>query len=115
MIQILPEERWDELTEIFDEQFDSGLPHRGRATILADIDEDGNIVAFIVVEMLARVGQVWSDKSSPTSTARLMNYIEDSMAPESAVIVIASDERYNSLCEKFQMRQMAGTVYRRDF
>jgi hypothetical protein len=111
MIEMFPEERWPELTEIFVREFNSTLPHKGRAYILADVVE-GEIKAFVVVEMLLRVGQVYSTGGS---ARRLLKQVEDNMPPNTAVIAIASEPRYESLFEKFKMYKFEGALYRRDF
>lgn len=111
MIEKLNEERWDELTDIFAREFNSGLPHKGRAYILADI-VDGEIKAFMVVELLVRWGQVYSTGGSPR---KLFQEAVSSIPPDTAVIAIASEPRYESLLEKFDMTKREGTVYRRDF
>lgn len=111
MIEMLPVERWSELTEIFSREFDSALPNKGKAYILADV-EDGEIKAFVVVEMLLRVGQVYSTSGSPR---KLLKQVVDNMPANTAVIAIASEPRYESLFKKFEMDKFEGTLYRRDF
>lgn len=111
-IEILPEERWPELREIFAREFNSDLPHKGRSKIIADIGENGEIQGFLVTEVLIRVGLV----HSPGNKAkRMFSWLLRNMLPDSAVIAIASSERFDSLCKRFQMREIEGKVFRRDF
>jgi hypothetical protein len=113
MLQLLPEERWPELAEIFRTEFDSELPHRGKASIMADVDDEtGEIRGFMVLEFLARIGQVYSTGGK---TRRMFELIEEQIPPCSSVIAIASEPRFEGLCEKFQMREVEGKVFRRDF
>jgi hypothetical protein len=112
MIQILEENRWEELREIFARDFKSDLPHRGRSTIIADIDEDGEIKGFLVTEVLLRVGLI----HNPGNKAREMfSWLLKNMIPDSAVIAIAHSDAYDSLCELFKMQRVEGSIYRRDF
>jgi hypothetical protein len=112
MIQILEENRWEELREIFAREFKSDLPHKGRSSIIADIDEDGEIKGFLVTEVLLRVGLV----HNPGNKAKgLFSWLLKNMIPDSAVIAIASSKEYEPLCELFDMRPIEGKVYRRDF
>jgi hypothetical protein len=111
-IEILPFERWEELREIFAKEFNSDLPHKGRATILADIDENGEINGFLVTEVLLRVGLI----HNPGNKAKAMfSWLLKNMLPDSAVIAIASSKEYEPLCETFGMREIEGKVFRRDF
>jgi len=111
MIQILEENRWEELREIFAKEFKSDLPHKGRSSIIADIDEDGEIKGFLVTEVLLRVGLI----HNPGKKANEMfSWLLKNMIPDSAVIAIAHSG-YESLCELFDMRPVEGKVYRRDF
>lgn len=111
-VQVLDESRWPELRDIFAREFNSDLPNKGRATILADIDESGEIKGFLVTEVLLRVGLI----HNPGNKAREMfSWLLKNMIRNSAVIAIASSEEYEPLCEAFEMRPIEGKVFRRDF
>ena len=112
MIQILPRERWPELAEIFKTEFEgSDLPGES-AMILAEVDETGAVQGFMVCEALARVGQIW--RSGP-HTREMLKWLEGQIPPGTPVIAIASEERFEGLCRAFQMREVPGKVFRRDF
>jgi hypothetical protein len=111
MITILPEERWEELREIFDKYFDSDLPHSGQAFIIADVDDEGQILSFLVLEQMFRIGQVFGNGSNPRP---LFKYVENSLS-KGVIIGVASEPRYESLFEKYKMHKVQGTMYRRDF
>lgn len=111
MIQLLPEDRWPEIAETLKTEFDAELPFKDKSSIIADI-EDNEIKGFVVAEYLLRIGQIWSKKGNPRG---LIKYLEQNMAANTSVIVIASDERFHGLCKKFDMREVEGTVFRRDF
>jgi hypothetical protein len=66
------------------------------------------------VENLLRVGQIWNegDKSTPL---KLIRYLLKNIPKGSSVVVIATDSRYESLCEKLGMREVSGKLFRRDF
>lgn len=111
MIQILPQERWSELADIFRTEFDSELPQPS-ATILADVDADGTIMGFLVLEFLARIGQIYQTGKN----SRLMfDFWNDQIRPGHSVIAIASEPRFEKLCESYDMRKIEGTVWRKDF
>jgi hypothetical protein len=112
MIQVLPESRWPELTDIFAREFNASLPHSGRAQILADVDEEGNILGFVVTEILVRVGQIYKIGNKGYE---MLRHLERHMLRDSAVVAISSSPDFDSLCEKFGMRRVEGTVFRRDF
>jgi hypothetical protein len=110
-ITILPRERWDELKQIFDSEFDSALPH-ANSTIIADVDELGRIKGFIVAETLIRVGQIYN---SADKTREMFERLIESMPEDTGVIVIADQRRYERLALIFGMRHVPGKIYRRDF
>lgn len=112
MLQNLPEERWHELTDVFKKEFGAELPHKGKATILADLAEDGAVRGFVVLEFLARIGQIYN---SGTKTRRMLKLIEEQVPAGNSVIAISSDKRFDGLCEMFDMRELDGKVFRRDF
>lgn len=111
MIQELPKERWPELTEIFAREFDAILPDP-TSTILADVDEDGTIKGFMVVEFLWRLGQIWQTGGK---TREMFDQVDLNMPPGNSVIAIASEPRFEGLCKMYGMRQIEGTIYRKDF
>lgn len=111
MIQILPKERWPELAEIFRTEFDAVLPDDS-ATILADVDDEGEITGFLVLEFLARIGQI----HTPGANSRLMlDFFNEQVRPGNSVIAIADQPRFERLCESYGMRKVEGVVYRKDF
>jgi hypothetical protein len=112
MLQILPVERWDELKEVFRTEFDAELPHKGKASILAELAENGEIKGFVVVEFLARIGQIYN---SGIKTREMLNLINEQIPPGNSVIAISSNPRFDGLCGLFGMREVEGKVFRKDF
>jgi hypothetical protein len=115
MIGVLEEERWPELREIFEKDWDSGLPNKGRANIIAEFDEDGNIRSFVVAEMVMRIGQIHSENGAPR---KLFRWLEEHMPRDNTVIVVADEPRFEKLCELLKMRPLVEErvqVFRRDF
>lgn len=108
---VLPEERWPELADVFSTEFDADLPHSGKATILARL-VDGEIVGFMVVEFLTRIGQIHNCGSD---TREMFDWVHDMIPPGNSLIAIASEPRFKRLCEHFGMREVEGQVFRRDF
>lgn len=111
MLQILDKSRWPELTDVFKKEFDSSLPH-DTATILAEIDDAGEIGGFVVMEYLGRIGQIYNGGKDSRA---MFNFFDKEIPPGNSVIAIASDARFEGLCEKFGMLRVEGVVYRKDF
>lgn len=111
MLKILPHERWHELEDIFRTEFDATLPN-ATASILADIDEDGKIHGFVVLEFIGRIGQIYQGGAR---SREMFDFFDKQIPPGNSVIAIASEPRFEALCEKYGMRKVEGTVYRKDF
>lgn len=111
MLEILPQERWPELTDIFRREFNAGLPSPS-ATILAELDEQGKVDKFMVVEFVGRIGQIWQTGKK----SREMFKFFDSQIPHGfSVCTIADTPRLERLCKLFGMRKEEGVAYRKDF
>lgn len=114
MIEILPENRYEELRDIF-ERDNVELPDASSTNILFKEDKCNKIKAFVVVEHLLRVGQIYNEDDDKTTPLQFIRYLLKNIPKDSSVIVIASDSRYESLCEKLGMREVPGKLFRRDF
>ena len=112
MIALLPEERWHELEEIISDEFDSLLPNKGKANIIADFDDDGRIQSFLIAEHLLRLGQLHSEGNYPRE---LMRWTLSNIPPDTSVIAIASQPRYGRLYERLHFSPVEGQIYRREF
>lgn len=119
-LQLLNQAEREQLTDIFHAEFDSDLPDEKQCKILAQM-EDGEIRGFITSEILIRVGLVWvkpelrETKESAQMVKDMIRYVAASIPKGSSVIVIASDEKFEGICEKSGMRPIDGKVYRKDF
>lgn len=111
MLQELPQERWHELADIFKAEFNAELPHP-TATILAELDEHGNIDKFVVMEWIGRIGQIYNGANKSRA---MFDWFNDQIPPGNSVIAIASEPRFEGLCQKFGMRKVEGVCYRKDF
>jgi hypothetical protein len=113
MIKLLPEDRWPELADIFRDAFEgSELPTAGQAIIPAEIDDEtGEIRAFVVLEQVFRVGQVWSNGGKPWD---LFKYLEANVQ-SGTVIGITDEVRHETVFRRFKMREVEGRLFRRDF
>lgn len=115
-IELLPTDRWQELSEIFDREFDSALPTTGRANIIAALDDAGKIKGFLVAEMLIRVGLIHiGEGESPMLAKKLIKYVESNIPRGCSVVTFASEPRFESLIKKFGCREVEGKIFRRDF
>lgn len=111
MIAPLPHDRWHELTDIFREQFDAVLPDPS-ATILAELDEQGKVTKFVVIEFVARIGQIYQTGSK---SREMLRWLEEQITPGHSVIAFADEPRFEGLCKKFGMYEIPGKTFRRDF
>lgn len=111
MFEILPTNRWGELTEIFKREFEAELPN-DKATILAEMDASGKVDKFVVLEFLSRIGQIWQ---TGTKSRAMFDFFNEQIPHGHSVIAIASSPRFGGLCEKYGMRKIDGVVYRKDF
>jgi hypothetical protein len=113
MIELLPQERWPELADVFRREFDAELPHP-TAQILADIDEnDGTTIkGFVVMEFIGRIGQVWQTGGR---SREMLERFNTTIPPGNSVIAIADKPRFEGLCRAFGMRELEGKVFRKDF
>lgn len=117
MIELLPFERWNELREVFDCQFNADLPSKGHSDILFQSSENGSIASFAVVESLIRIGQFHTIEKVNGSNAprEILHYVLRSIPKGASVIAIDDNGKFRGLAEKFGMYERRGTVYRRDF
>lgn len=111
MLQELPQERWHELTDIFKAEFDAELPHPS-ATILVELNSEGQVDKFVVLEFIARIGQIWQ---SGNKSRAMFDWFNNQIPPGNSVIAIASEPRFENLCRSFGMREVEGKVFRKDF
>lgn len=114
-IKILPRERYAEIEEIFADEFDSDLPVENEGVILAELSESGEILAFMLIEIVYRVGLVHSIKKGAGNMRGLIRHAVKMMPPDSSAFVIASEEKYEKLCRKLKMEQQPGAIFRRNF
>lgn len=112
MLEKLPEERWEELTDIFQQEFGASLPHRGKSDILADVDENGEIHGFVVLQFVGLIGQIWN---SGKRSRAMLNFFNNEIPPGNTVITIADEPRLQRLSESYGMRRLTGAVFRKDF
>lgn len=112
MLDILPFERYGELESVFSEA-GCGLP--GESDTILFRESNGKIESFIVIENLLRVGQIYNESDDRSAPLQMIREVLKRVPKDSSVIVIATDERYESLCEKLEMREIEGKLFRRDF
>ena len=116
-IRLLTTEEKSRLKDVFENEFDgSVIPE-----YVVGIVEAGEVQSFIVVENLIRVGLIWAKESlrgstkAATNSSALVKYVHQAIPAGKSVIVIASDERFESLLKKLGMSELEGKVFRRDF
>ena len=114
MIEILPDDRYEELRTIF-ENDGVELPCQNDTNILFKAGNNDTITSFIVVEHLLRVCQIYNESTDKTIPLQFIRYLVKNIPRGSSVVVIATDERYESLCEKLGMTEVKGKLFRREF
>lgn len=118
MIHILNDSRL--VADIFAKEFDSEVPTGGQGGVIAVVKE-GRIEAFIMLEQLIRAGLLWvapEHRNTPKAAKlmrELVRFIHDNSAPNSSVVTIDTDGDFGHILKKIGMREVQGTVYRKDF
>ena len=100
-----------EISRLIDEVFNCEMPDDDRCNIVVQRNDAGEIVGFTVVEMVLRVGQIYSKGGEPR---RMLNYINKSIPAGTSVIACADESRFDGLCRKYGMREVPGKVFRLD-
>lgn len=111
----VPSSRWHTLEKIFEEEFNSDLPSADNAAIYGDY-EGGKLQAFILVENIKMVGQIYSmpDNKNRQSVQKLVNYLVETLPDGTAVGVVASEKRFEALYRLLKMQKIPGTFFRRN-
>lgn len=108
------------LKNIFNNEFDSVPPDPGQGSVLAVV-EDGQIEAFVMVELLVRAGLLWvapEHRNTPKAARlvkELMRYVYINIPDGTSAITIDSDGEFGRLFKKLGMYPLEGTLYRKDF
>lgn len=119
-LKLLDQSEREVLVDIYQNDFNAKLPDEKQAKVLAYVEGD-EIQGFITSEILIRVGMMWvtpemrDTPQSATMLKEMLRYLAQNIPQGSSVIVIASDEKFQGLCEKSGMRFIEGQVYRSDF
>lgn len=117
MIHILKDKEL--VADIFAKEFDSAVPQGTQGDIIA-IVENGRIKAFVMAEQLIRAGLLWvapEYRNTPTAMRlmrELVRFIYVNTPPNSSVITIDSTGEFGSIFRHLGMREVEGTVYRKD-
>jgi len=119
MIRLLAEER-EVLRPVFENEFQSEVPETSQANLTAWIDEQKNITAFAVSEVLIRLGLLWTHprhrgKEGAKNMKAVLEYIRESIPKGASVVVFSTESRFDRLCRKFGMREVEGKIFRLDF
>ncbi|MBA4184966.1 MAG: hypothetical protein H0X49_13310 [Acidobacteria bacterium] len=114
-IEILPRERYAEIEEVYECEFDSVLPVENEGIILAELSESGEILSFMLIEIVYRVGLIHRVAEKAGNMRGMIRAAINLMPENSSVFVIASEPKYENLCQKLKMERQTGAIYRRDF
>ena len=120
MIRLLTNEEKEGLTDVFNEDFGGSFPPMD-ANFAAIENEEGEIEGFIIAEAVIRVGCIWAKPElrgttkAAVNSRKLVEYVHESISPGRSVIVISSDQKFNSLLSKLEMYELDGQVFRKDF
>lgn len=117
ILKLLDDRERECLKPVFDKEFESEVPTAAQANILAAI-EDGQIIGFIVGEVLIRAGMLWihPKQRKTAKSARMVKALARETAqsiPKGASVITIGTE-FADLFEKLGMRKVEGQVYRID-
>lgn len=108
------------VAEIFQREFDSVPPDPSQGHVLA-IVENGAVKAFIMRELLIRIGLLWvtpEERDTPLAAKRvkeLLRYVVASIPEHASVISIDDTGEYARLFNRLGMRSVPGDIFRIDF
>jgi hypothetical protein len=108
------------VSEILEREFDTATPQAPLGQIVA-IEEDGEIKAFILREMLVHVGTFWvnpQDRGTTKGTKwlkELCRYAIVSMPKGSSVVIVDDTGLYDRFLKFLGFRRLKSPVYRVDY
>lgn len=111
--RILDNQEREQLRDIFRDEFNSELPDEKQANIIA-IEENGEVTAFLVVELLLSASMIWSKNQHNGHLRQLIQYVRDNAPTGSSVVCFAPEQR-DGLLTALGMRKIDGNIYRKDF
>lgn len=109
--ETLPLNEWEALLPIFNDEFDSDLPHYKYGTIIG-IKDEGELIGFITLESLIQVGRPYISMPYRHSNAKgqLFAFIEKMLRQSSrSVIMITEEPRIERLAQSYGMREVGKT------
>lgn len=121
MIELLDAAERLKLADVFENEFDGSLVPNAEQAHIAAVVEGGEVKAFIVSEVLIRVGMIWvkpemrNTAKSASWLKKLVRYVTRSIPHGSSAIVIDSDGENKTLLKRLGLRDVEGQVYRMDF
>jgi GNAT superfamily N-acetyltransferase len=111
-VERLHPDEWEALRSIYESEFRSAMPDP-TAAILVD-REAGRLNGFAALESVIWIPELYvaPERRGGRSAVNLLRYIEQKVKGRT-VLCTPDSERMAQMCEKFQMRRIAGTIYRK--
>lgn len=118
LIKKIPPSEWYKIEKTFIEVFDSDMPSPEHATFYG-VYEKGQINAFILVENVKFIGQVYSRPSvdnnfNGQAVKKLVDYVMTVTPKGVSCAAVASETRFEGLFRLFRMDEIKGKLFRRD-
>lgn len=115
--RILPIEEWGKLKDIYDAD-DCPLPTPGKAFIIV-VEDGSGIVGHVVVHTLNFLGLMHVDESHRNNgvgamLARAVDHIFI-QSPGESLFTVTANETAKHLAAGFEMVEIPGTLYRKDY
>lgn len=116
MITKLPSRFWNQLEQIFEDEFDSDLPEEENAEIF--MATDGNKrTGFILAEDVKMIGQIYVypdfRKESAKYAGQMVRFCQERFKGTS-VATLASEPRFEKLYKLLGMQKIPGTLFRKN-
>lgn len=111
-IRILTEDEKRNLAPIYKSEFDSSLPATKAAHIIGVFDGE-KLIGHLMVELVARVGLIYVEKDfrGKNVARELLTFLAQNIPTQYQVMVIASEKRFEKICERFGMQALEGKVF----
>jgi hypothetical protein len=114
-IRKLQAHEWLPLIGVFDKTFGSDIGSPKHGTIVG-VFEDGKIEAFLLMENIVMIDQVWSrtPKNNTRYIKSLIRWVRERVPETQTVATMSDGKRFEILFRLLGMQKIAGTFFRRN-
>ena len=110
-------ENFDDLEQVFAEEFESDVPLPENTEIFGLFDGD-ELLSFVVAEKIILLGQLYvapeHRKMALTIAKKMLNFLQSRYDGKEVVGAVASERRFEPLFEAYGMQRIDGTFHRKN-